>query len=377
MRVALVVAGPWPALRGSQVLVRHLADGLAGRGHAVRVVTYGARRGERPGPRPSRVALDAWLVARLLACVRRHRIDVVHAHNYEGAIAGLVVKGMTGVPVVYHGHSAMVEELPTYASGAPARRLLHRVGAWLDRNVPRRADFCIAVTEELGSQLHRAGVAAEALACIAPVGAPGELRAAPSSPAGGDASLVCYAGNLDGYQNLDFLLASFARVRAAVPAARLLLLTHADAGTHAARLAARGLGAGVEIVTARSYDEVRAHLAEAAVAVSPRCERSGFPMKLLNYMAAGKAIVACDGSAKGLVDGRTGRVVPGGDVDAFADAIAALLRDPAERARLGGAARAAVEDPAPWEHVLDRIEAIHRHVVAGARRALAPITVTE
>ena len=63
-------------------------------------------------------------------------------------------------------------------------------------------------------------------------------------------------------------------------------------------------------------------------------------MKLLNYMAAGKAIVASAGSAKGLVDGVTARVVPDGDAAAFADAIVGLLRDPAARARLGPAPRA-------------------------------------
>ena len=193
----------------------------------------------------------------------------------------------------------------------------------------------------------------------------------------GEEPLVCYAGNLDGYQNLDVLLQSFARVRAAEPAARLVLLTHADAAGHAAALAARGLGAGVEIVAARSYDEVRARLAEAAVAVSPRRERSGFPMKLLNYMAAGKAIVAAAGSAKGLEDGVTGRVVPDDDVTAFADAIVELLRDPGQRARLGSAARRVIEDPSAWESVLDHIEAIYHNVVAGTPRVLAPLPVTE
>src|SRR5688500_17284307 len=69
--------------------------------------------------------------------------------------------------------------------------------------------------------------------------------------------LVCYAGNLDGYQNLRFLLDAFARVRAAEPAARLVLVTHADAQANAARLVAGTPAPGVEIVQTTSYDEVR------------------------------------------------------------------------------------------------------------------------
>jgi len=365
MRVALVIAGPFPAFRGSQVLVSHIADGLRSRGHAVELVTYGTRLAERPGPGLRRLAVDAALLVRLVARVWRERIDVIHAHNYEAAVAGLVAARLTGRPLVYHGHCAMADELPTYTASPRLRRLAARIGRLLDAQVPRRADFCIAVTDALGARLRRVGVRDDAVACIEPVAAPGELR--PVGETGAD-PLVCYAGNLDGYQNLTFLLAAFRRIRAAEPAARLVLVTHADAQANAARLMAGTPGAGVEIVQAASYDEVRARLARAAVTVCPRIEGSGFPMKLLNYMAEGKAIVASAGSAKGLVDGVTARIVPDGDADAFAAAVVALLRDAALRRRLGHAARASVEDLGPWENVLDRIEAVYHRVVAGRGR---------
>src|SRR5439155_718664 len=121
-------------------------------------------------------------------------------------------------PVVSHGHNALAEELPLYFRPRLARRLAHRLGRLLDAHVPRRADFCIAVTEELGEILRRRGVAASDLTCIAPAAAPRD--AAAHRPRVGSDGLVCYAGNLDGYQNLGFLLRSFARVRARVAAAR-------------------------------------------------------------------------------------------------------------------------------------------------------------
>jgi glycosyltransferase involved in cell wall biosynthesis len=357
MRIALVLAGPFPDLRGSQVLVRQLADGIRGRGHAVHLVTYGAVPPPRPGPQLGRLARDAALTARLWRTVRRAGIDVIHAHNYEAAIAALLVGRATGRPVVYHGHNALAEELPLYFRGALGRRLAARVGRGLDSHVPRRADFCIAVTEELGEMLRRRGVADEGLACIPPAAAPGEAADLPAP--GGSGRLVCYAGNLDGYQNLALLLRSFALVRARVPGARLVLVTHVAPD---ARVGPPG--PGVEVVRAGSYDEVRSRLDAADVAVCPRAERSGFPMKLLNYMAAGKAIVASAGSAKGLRDGVTGRIVPDGDEHAFASAVVELLEDPAARTRLGTAARRTVEDPRAWDAVLDRIESVYRRVLA-------------
>jgi glycosyltransferase involved in cell wall biosynthesis len=375
MRVVLVLAGPFPAFRGSQVLVRQLEEGLRARGHAVHRVTYGAGAAELPGPQLARVWRDAWLTLRLWRAVVHHRIEVIHAHNYEAALAGLIVARLTRRPLVYHGHNALAEELPTYFRAAPLRRLAASIGRLLDGHVPRRADFCIAVSPELGDILRDRGVAPDDLACIAPP--PSDLGD-PPRPAPAPTGLVCYAGNLDGYQNLDFLVRCFARVRARVPAARLVLVTHGAAPAGSA-----GWGAGVEIVRAGSYDEVRERLVAADVAVCPRAERSGFPMKILNYMAAGKAIVACAGSAKGLADGVTARVVPDDDEAAFADAVVSLLADRSARERLGAAARRAVEDPTVWERVLDDIEAIYRRVtgtrdaVAGPRLAARPLTETE
>src|SRR5207249_4990697 len=82
---------------------------------------------------------DLGLVARLWRTVRREAIDLIHAHNYEAAIASLVVGRATGRPVVYHGHNALAEELPLYFRARLARALAHRLGRLLDAHVPRRA----------------------------------------------------------------------------------------------------------------------------------------------------------------------------------------------------------------------------------------------
>jgi len=94
-------------------------------------------------------------------------------------------------------------------------------------------------------------------------------------------------------------------------------------------------------------------------------------------MAAGKAIVASAGSAKGLVDGVTGRVVPDGDAEALAGVMLELLADAAQRARLGAAARAAVESPEAWGRVFDRLEGIYRHVRAEASRGVVPVPLAQ
>jgi glycosyltransferase involved in cell wall biosynthesis len=72
--------------------------------------------------------------------------------------------------------------------------------------------------------------------------------------------------------------------------------------------------------------------------------RDGLPNALLEGMACARAIVAtpAGGIPDALRDGENGRLVPIGDAPALAVAILALLADPAERARLGAAARETV-----------------------------------
>jgi glycosyltransferase involved in cell wall biosynthesis len=80
------------------------------------------------------------------------------------------------------------------------------------------------------------------------------------------------------------------------------------------------------------------------VAVLPS-HSEGMSNAVLEYMAAGKAIVATDvgANAKLLGDGQYGRLVPGGDASALADAMAELVADPETVKALGASARARVE----------------------------------
>jgi glycosyltransferase involved in cell wall biosynthesis len=86
------------------------------------------------------------------------------------------------------------------------------------------------------------------------------------------------------------------------------------------------------------------------VAVAPRGRRGGFPIKLLNYMEAGRAIVARQGLADSLVHGTSAWLLPGSaPVAELAFALRRLADDAALAARLGAGARdalARLHDPA-------------------------------
>jgi glycosyltransferase involved in cell wall biosynthesis len=111
---------------------------------------------------------------------------------------------------------------------------------------------------------------------------------------------------------------------------------------------------------------------------------SGTRLKLLEAMASGKAVVSTRLGAEGFADsgskqpmGNTGRadvlgchvahdrellLVDDNDPVAFANAVVALLRDPARRARLGNAARAFVREQYDWRVIIPRLETLYGQV---------------
>jgi protein involved in polysaccharide export with SLBB domain/glycosyltransferase involved in cell wall biosynthesis len=380
-RIAVVAACPFPSLRGSQVLVREVAESLAQVGHAVHVVTYPTaqhltpveriaihRVAKLPGlwtARPfgwQKLVLDVLLTWLLWQVVRRERIDVIHAHNLEGPLAAFVVRWLTRVPVVYHAHNALADELPCYVRAAAARRIARRLGGAFDCLLARRADHTIALSDRLAAYLAARGAAGR-ITTIAPAAARLVIGEPPVTRRE-RAPVVMYGGNLDPYQDLDCLLHGFARLRAVEPQARLVLVTHS--ATHPrtmARAAALGEQAGVTVQIVNSFAAALRILASADVLVCPRVSWSGFPIKVLNYMALGRPIVHARASAHAMDDGVTGLLYDDGDAGALAKALLRIVRDPTLAAQLGRQARAVARERYGPATVLARLLSVYERLI--------------
>jgi glycosyltransferase involved in cell wall biosynthesis len=368
MRIAIVSACPFPVPQGSQVFLKDTAQALRDDGHEVHLVVYGYGDGTdvdglhvhrswrlpgskrtKSGPSWTKPLYDLALVDTLRRVVREHRIDVIQAHNYEGLLVALAA----GVkPVVYQAHNAMSDELPHYVG---FQRIGRRLGGWLDRMFPRRASQIIAPHAGLAQYLIANGCAPGKVSVVAPPALTEWFE--PETPHEALPPIL-YTGNLDAYQNIAFLEHVLARVRGAIPETRLILATRDPAPF-----------AGADVVPATDFESLRALLAQDAVVVCPRVSWSGYPIKLLNAMAAGKAIVACRSAAHPLEHDRTGLVVDDNDEAGFANAVLQLLRDPQERTRLGDAARDTVRQrhrPADFAKTLEGIfdQAVQFHAVA-------------
>ena len=105
-----------------------------------------------------------------------------------------------------------------------------------------------------------------------------------------------------------------------------------------------------------SFHELTHLIAAADVMVIPRGKCAGFPMKLLNYMAAEKPIVAMRGSAKILEDGKNGLVAD--TWEELGEKTLILLRNKELSKRLGEAGRLELGKFAP-DVIAGRMEQIY------------------
>ncbi len=389
MRVAMVVAGPLPSPQGSQIFAGQMADQMGRRGHEVHLLTYGQGKrvddchfvhhrlhrvpGDaslRSGPRIIKPLLDGLMVHALIRLIRRHRIEVVQAHNYEAALIGLAARFRTGAPVVYHSHNLMGDELSTYFDAAAFKRGADALGRRLDCTVPRRADHVIALCDYSAEALLAAGVEAEKLSVI-PAAISDDVvwedrrRAKRALGIDVDTSVVGYCGNLDGYQNLPLLFDAAREIAQNETQGQIafVVVTHLSQRGIDRMKIRMAIPDSVAVLSLPSFQQAKRVIEASDVVVLPRRRGSGYPIKLLNYMSAGRAVVTAGCGAKIIRDGDDGLVVDDDDPHCMAEAIRRLTGDRGLRQRLAACARRRFEREMTWKTVLPAVEA----AVAGVR----------
>ena len=395
--VAMVAACPFPANHGSAASIREMSDMLADMGHEVHIVTYATGQADidirrakvhriapfRPetdakvGPSREKFRADFQLLRLVLRVIRRERIDIIHAHNYEAALIGIMAKWITGRPLLYNGVNLMSDELATYEFIRP-RWLAYAFGRALDWFVPIFPDHITAVSPELKQWLVQSGVRPEKIDVV-PAGIDPALFENCSAdrfreqynPGGGP--IVMYAGVLNAFQRIDYLLHAFAAVSSEEPAARLFIVS--PLRSEALETEHKQLASQLDIADAITWiaphplKDLPSYLALADVTVLPRSECPGHPVKLLNYMLAGKPTVCFSGAAKGVRHLHDAFVVQDHDWRALAEGIVTLLRNRALAARLGANARNTVLTEFDWRQICPKIERIYDRLLGVATEA--------
>jgi glycosyltransferase involved in cell wall biosynthesis len=363
-----------------------MAEELGRRGHDVHVVTYHlgeaitsslfaihripnipTYRKMDPGPSYQKLAivdpLLAWKVMRVASKVKP---DIIHAHHFEGMLAALPAKKFQKYPLVFDAHVLLDGELEYYSIGF-SHRLSGKVARFFDEHIPRQADHVISISDEIRDRLcSKYLLSAGRISVVANgVEEPFFQGRRGVFPQDGLRRII-FTGNLAIYQGADLMLEAFSRVTQARSDVRLVVVTDSDCSEFQLRAKALGILDRVEFKIPK-LEELPDLIASSDIALNPRTSCPGVPLKLLNYMAAGAAIVSFRGSSKYLEPEQSGLVIEDANTTAFAEAILRLLSDPELKVRLGHAAQKFASENLTWSRSAQGVELVYDQVLSTLR----------
>jgi len=330
--------------------VRMLAAGAAARGVTAEV--FGPAQTERDfafsvggqvGFTPvdiadhPRVRHDLRAIRRLRRLIQAWRPDVVHAHGLRaGALTAIAVAPVR--PSVYHPRPALVV---TVHNAPPAGGVTGAVYRVLELIVARRADSVLCVSQDLEERMRASGARLVGRALVPADASPGPAAAPGGAPVllpgepDPDRPIVLAVGRLAAQKGFGTLIEAAARWRDIRPEPLLVIVGEGPLGDGLKAQAAR-LRLDARFPGHRG--DVPALLAAAAVFVLPSMWE-GQPLILQEALRAGAPIVATrTGGTPELTGEDAALLVPAGDAVRLADAVRAVLTDPALEARLRQAA---------------------------------------
>lgn len=342
LRLTLVIHGM--SAGGAERVMKVLADGWAGRGEAVTLITLDTVASDFYccDPRVARVGLgvkaesagplsaltnNLGRVAALRRAIVASRPQVIISFTDTNNVLTLLAARGLAAPVIVCEHID------------PFRHGIGLIWGALRRLTYPRAGAVVGVTraaEDFARRFVRQRPVVTLPNPIEPPPPPADLPWLwPQGPA------LIAMGRLTPQKNFALLIRTFALAQAACPGWRLVILGEGPLRPELEALAAE-LGLAQRVHLVGQVADPFTHLRRADVFVMSS-DYEGFPMSLLEAMSCGLPVVGtdcCTGMREIVRPGVDGLLVPVGDQAALAQVLTGLMQDPARRADLAAAAPA-------------------------------------
>jgi glycosyltransferase involved in cell wall biosynthesis len=262
------------------------------------------------------------------------------------------------------GHTVLLEVNEVVGIERARHQLFVPLARWIERQTFRRATHIITVSTFLKDEIVRRGGKAATTHVFPNAIDPSRF----SGPSGRervrsalgltDAVVVGFAGWFDAWDRLDVLIPAVAELRQAGRNIRILLVGDGPVAPTLRDLAARaGLADHVTLTGRVPRSEMPAYIEAMDICVLPDSNEFGSPMVLFEFMAMGRAIVACDrGPIRDVLrTGWNGVIVAPADAAALKQAFARLMDEPSWMTRMGYTARLDVMANHTWDATVRRM----------------------
>jgi glycosyltransferase involved in cell wall biosynthesis len=361
---------------GSAVHINGLVNALRAFGAEVRIVAPGMAAHEvGDADRPSLIArlrkslpralhelgelaYNVGEVGALNEAVADFRPDLIYQRSNLYLLSGLRVARQHDLPLVEEVNAPYLIERSQHGGIA-----LRSLASWAEQKAWRGADAVIAVTQVLAGMVAQQGVPAERLH-VMPNGIDESLI--PASAIDADAkcrlgvagfTVLGFTGFVRDWSGLESVIDQLARPECS----RWFLLIVGDGPARAAlesRARSLGVAARLRFTGVVKREDIAGHVSAFDIALQPAANPYASPLKLFEYLALGRAIVAPDQpNLREILTPELDAVLFAPDrADSFAAAVARLAADEALRSRLSAAARLTVQRRGlTWRHNAQRV----------------------
>jgi glycosyltransferase involved in cell wall biosynthesis len=344
------------------VVVAYIRDAAD---HEFRIGAMARARGLTFYEIAERGKLDLRVVRAVRDIVRRHQIDIIHAHDYKSDLFAYLVGLSLG------------RRRPLIVSTAHAWVIIGRRGEIyrrLDLFLMRRFEQLVAVSHSTKDEMVAAGVPEQKIAVIhnaidTDAWSPARVTESRRAEWGLTSAfpVVGYVGRIMPEKDLETWLRAAALLARQCPQARFVLVGDGRDSTTQGELQtlAGTLGIGDRVLFP-GYQSNLPPVYGSFDMFLLSSRREGLPNSLLEAMAMRLPVVTTDvaGAKELVVHGETGFVRPQGDTRGLGEALVALATDDALRARLAEASRQRVEREFSFDRRLERIESLYEQVAA-------------
>ncbi|MBN9562413.1 MAG: glycosyltransferase family 4 protein [Alphaproteobacteria bacterium] len=299
---------------------------------------------------------------RLRSACREFQPDLIYERYNLYYLAGALLSRRRRLPLYLEVNAPIAEERARY-SGLRLRRLARALERWVWRSATR----VLTVTDVLGRMVSAEGVEPDRVEVIPNGIDPRRFAALPARPAGNGTLVLGFVGFVRSWHGLDAVISAMAADEAST-ALRLVVVGDGPARPELESLTATlGIGDRVSFTGLAARDAVPELVAGFDIALQPKVVAYASPLKVFEYMAAGRAIVAPDqpNIREILTDGETALLFDPAESGSVWRAIQRLVADPDLRRRLGEAARAEIaRRDYTWERNAERIAVMARSDLA-------------
>ncbi len=394
MKILFLAPEPFFELRGTPINIKHLLEAAGEQGNKIDLLTYHIGRDIRLqnvkihripgipfikhvpiGPSRAKIILDCIFLIKSLEMTLTFRYDCIHAVEESVFIAFLLGK-LFRIPYIYDMDSCISDQL-SYTGKVRNRHIL-RIVRFFEKLALRNSAVVLTVCSALTELAGRTAPGKKVFQIEdCPVEYPPANMQLSRESFGlrRDDLVVMYTGNFESYQGVEMLLKSISLL----PISGKDALSVNSQTHHEIKLALVGGETG-QINRLKSFagrfgildsvlflgkypmEKIPLLLSLADILVSPRIEGTNTPMKIFDYLASGRPIVATNLPMHTQVLSEKTAVLCEPGPECFADGIQKLIRNEKLRKEIGEEGRALIESKYSPALFKERVAGVYKFV---------------